>query len=95
MSNGSESDSSNGTKSKDPGILDSVIRIRTISALSIVVVGVLTLSGFFWDELKELEDRVEKLSDTVHSIRGSRKSEFVEAETDEESQNEIHTQNSE
>ena len=95
MSAGSESDASNGTKSPGSGMLDSVIRIRTLHALSIVVAGVLALSGFFWNELKEMEDRVEQLSDTVHSIRGSRESEFVEPETDEESQNEARTQNSE
>lgn len=96
MSNGSESDSSNGTKSKNPGMLDSVIRIRTLHALSIVVVGVLTLSGIFWDELKELEGKVDDLNMKVVSARSVQIGVTVLTEDElEVPRNETHTQNSE
>ena len=70
MSAGSESDSSNGTKSQGSGMLDSVIRIRTLHALSIVVAGVLALSGFFWSEFKDLEGKVDDLNMKVGSVLG-------------------------
>lgn len=94
MSAGSESDSSNGTKSQGSGMLDSVIRIRTLHALSFVVAGVLALSGFFWSEFKELERDVDKLKEQVVSPRAAQFGEIIVPEK-KVPRNETHTQNSE
>ena len=93
MSADCESDSSNETKSKNPELLGSFIRIKTLHALSILVVGVLSLSAFLWTEFKMLEEKVRILTEWVYTDRGSRISEFVGK--DKEQQNETHTQNSE
>ena len=75
-----EPDSSNG----------SYIRIKTLHALTIVVLGILALSGFFWTEFKELEKEVARIGRTTFSLRGDK---FVKE--DEVLKNENDRQNSE
>ena len=72
MSADYKSDSSNGTKSREPELLDSFIRIRTFHALTIIVAGMLALLSFVWTEFEDLEDKVGELAEDVYKAEGDR-----------------------